>query len=152
MLNIESTNFATVREVNSIFGKYSITPENSVTIVNGMIGFPNISQFAMVMCPHQSLANFVILHSLDDDSLRFLTMPLPNPRLVYREEDYAQILADMQSEEGDLQFFLIVTLHHEKDFVRLTANSQAPIVLSSSTRRGRQYPLSSGNYELQMKI
>lgn len=150
MFNVNKSQQHQEIEVTNIFGSYTINTANSVHFQNGLIGLSQLKNFIISACSHASLNGFLLMHSVEDSEVVFLLMPVASPLSIYREGDVKQAMTDLAGDDG--QFFLIVTMHHEESFIRLTANAKAPIIMDLNNRIAYQYVFNNEDYSLQMKI
>ncbi len=130
------------------FGEMEVRDDQIIHFVNGLKGFEDKTQFAIVNnYDTEDPVPFFWLQSLDDPDLAFvLTVPF-----IFRP-DYAFDLPKETEEalhitkQSELGIYSIVTIPGEiKDF---TYNLMGPIVVNYSTREGDQVVLYNDNFSL----
>ena len=128
---------------NSQLGKLTIDPDKVVTFPEGLIGFEDLTQFAIIDLPEYE--PFQWLLSIDDPDISF---PIISPILVL--EDYAPKISKAETynigqfEDKDLLMYAIVTIRPE--FKRVSANLKGPIIINQVKRLGQQIVLADDRY------
>jgi len=102
-----------------LFGRISVAPEAIISFADGLPGFAEARQFALLAA---AAAGLYWLQSLDEPALAFLLVEL---RLI------GEPVALLDGEQ-----FAIVTLPATDRTA--TANLQAPVMVNRSTQQGRQ--------------
>lgn len=132
MLNI-STKFHGAREINE---------DKILTFQNGLPGFEDETQFVLLELEDTT---FCVLQSVKTTEVAFIIM---NPFEVFPfyEIDLSQdVLDELQLEtEQDVALFVILTIH--EPFEASTANLQAPIVLNTTKKTGKQYIMKTNKF------
>ncbi|MDR2611439.1 MAG: flagellar assembly protein FliW [Deltaproteobacteria bacterium] len=125
------------------FGEMEIPEESVVTVLGGIIGFPDFTRYVLIQRPHD--APFYWLQCLDDPTLALV---LVNPVLF--KDDYAPDLpgnlhAELGAEEGGITLFAIVTIPQGRP-QDMTANLLGPLAMNPATRKARQLVLDDRLY------
>lgn len=125
----------------SRFGGIEVDDQRFLNFANGLLGFPNDREFALIQTGENS--PFYWMQAVHRPELAFVVcdprMFLPDYRVAIKADDLAQIgLADT----GGSQVFVIVNKVDEM----LTANLQGPLVINVATRVGKQLVLSDKRY------
>lgn len=120
-----------------------IPEESVISILGGLIGFPNFVRYVLIQRPHDT--PFYWLQCLDDPSLALV---LINPVLF--KADYDPILPpglkeELGDAEGDITLFAIVTIPQGRP-QDMTANLLGPLAMNPKTRKGRQIVLDDRLY------
>ncbi len=125
------------------FGTVEVDPANVLTFPEGLIGFPDCHEFVVV--------DFEVkddcvrwLQAVSEPSLGFVTL---DPKAVFPDYDPEVCPADLsvlESDPEDLVVLSVVTV--PKDIRKMTANLQAPLVISPKKRCGRQVIVTSPEY------
>lgn len=124
-------------------GAVDATPDSFVTLPEGVLGYEDHREFALVA--PADYAPFRWLLSFSDPDVSF---PLLDARLV--AADYAPTLSGSDRralgavESDALEFYVLAALDTADG--RLTVNLRAPIVVHPATRLGRQVVLSDGRW------
>ncbi|WP_214825393.1 flagellar assembly protein FliW [Exiguobacterium algae] len=138
------------------FGKIEVSENETITFVSEIPGFPESKTFVLI--PYGDELPFWSLQSVDEPSCAFV---VTNP--FWHKADYAFELTDgakdqLGIEEAEhVSVYSIVTLRDP--FETSTINLQAPIVIETKERRGKQvilddaypsrYPLSGEKTEVR---
>ena len=128
-----------MKATTRFFGDIDIADDKVITLEKGMIGFPDLRNFALIFDEEKGLdkSKIMWLQSIDDGDIAF---PVMMPNLV--KEDYnpvvnSEILSPL-GELGDENTFILVTVtvpNNPKDF---TVNLKAPFVINTDNNKGIQ--------------
>ncbi|MCL4515588.1 MAG: flagellar assembly protein FliW [Firmicutes bacterium] len=138
-----------MKVVSSRFGTYEIPEEKIIAFPEGILGFEDEKRY--VILEDGADSPFKWLHAVDDPDLAFIII---DPRLFY--PSYEIVLSKDDGEKLSLQnpedavVYVIVVI--PEDPSQMTANLQAPLVINSQNRIGRQVVLSDNRYSLKHKI
>lgn len=135
-----------------LFGKITIDDDKVIKFQGGIVGFPNLTDFALM---HDS-------ERTDGKGLSFLvslqepafSMPVMDPLLV--KKDYNPTVEDDlliplgKLEQDDMLVLVTVTVPHKIE--EMTVNLMAPIVVNATTRRAAQVILNDGDYPVKYPI
>ena len=125
----------------SRFGQLEVDPDRLITFEDGILGFPNEREFALIQTGEGS--GFYWLQSVDRVDLAFVVC---DPRLFVTDYQVPVKLEDLVCIElknaDDAQIFTIVNKLDDL----LTGNFQGPLVVNVVNRRARQLVLSDKRY------
>lgn len=125
-----------VRIQTPLFGEIEIEQSQIITFEQGLPGFEEEHQF--VLLPLED-SLFMIMQSVASE-LHFV---LVNSFQIFPDYDFDISPGDVEllgvTKEEDVLAYNIVVLH--KEFARSTANLQAPVVINTHTRKGKQIVL-----------
>ncbi len=135
-----------------MFGNIDIAEDKIITMEKGMIGFPNLTKFALIFDEEKKEKAFRImwLQSMDDGEVAF---PVTDP--IYLKEDYAptvndEIIAPLGTITTD-NTYLLVTVTVPKEITEFSVNLKAPIVINTDTNKGAQI-ITEDDYPVKYKI
>jgi len=138
-----------VKLSTSNFGNLSIEKENIITFEQGLLGFEELKQFAIIAV--EECLPFEWLVSLEDPIVAF---PILNPTLFF--SDYKPslskddlVLLDIKKEK-DVEMFCIVTLGKKPEDV--TLNLKGPILINMKNKMGKQVVLIEDYYSLSQQL
>jgi len=127
------------------FGNLSIEKENIITFEQGLLGFEELKQFAIIDV--EECLPFEWLVSVEDPIVAF---PILNPTLFF--SDYKPslskddlVLLDIKK-EIDVEMFCIVMLGKKPEDV--TLNLKGPILINMKNKMGKQIVLTEDFYSL----
>ncbi|HOE91037.1 MAG TPA: flagellar assembly protein FliW [Candidatus Cloacimonadota bacterium] len=131
------------------FGEIEISDETIITFANGILGFPELTNYALINTDDNSPLKW--LQSLDDPTLAFV---VTNPNLFkpdYMIDAYRKDLADIniQSEE-DALILVIVTV--PKDPIKMTANLKGPLLINTKNRLAKQLVIDNNEYNIKHRL
>ena len=131
------------------FGNLSIEKENIITFEQGLLGFEELKQFAIIAV--EECLPFEWLVSLEDPMVAF---PILNPTFFF--SDYKPslskddlVLLDIKKEK-DVEMFCIVTLGKKPEDV--TLNLKGPILINMKNKMGKQVVLAEDYYSLNQLL
>lgn len=131
------------------FGNLSIEKENIITFEQGLLGFEELKQFAIIDV--EECLPFEWLVSVEDPIVAF---PILNPTLFF--SDYKPSLSkdDLVSlnikKEKDVEMFCIATLDKKPENV--TLNLKGPILINMKNKMGKQIVLTEDYYSLNQLL
>jgi len=131
------------------FGNLNIEKENIITFEQGLLGFEELKQFAIIDL--EECLPFEWLVSVEDPIVAF---PILNPTLFF--SDYKPSLSkdDLISlnikKEKDVEMFCIVTLDKKPENV--TLNLKGPILINMKNKMGKQVVLAEDYYSLNQLL
>ncbi len=144
-----------MKAVTRLFGEIEIEDNKIIRLEKGMIGFPELVNFALIFNEEKDVKDTAImwLQSMDDADIAFPVM-IPN----YVKEDYNPTVNDEillpLGELNDENTYILVTVTVPKQVEDFSVNLKAPIVINTDNRRGVQliveddYPVKYKVYEL----
>lgn len=139
-------------EVETRFGKVTISRENPIQFPSGLLGMPEKTGYCLAQFPAKKFERFKLLQSLEDDSLSFITLPVEIDNGIIAKEDILQAAKDLKINADHLGLLMIVSVHREVDGVRLSVNARAPILMDVVKRTAHQYVFASNKYQIRHMI
>lgn len=125
----------------SRFGQLEVNPDRFITFENGILGFPNQRDYALIQTGVGS--GFYWLQSVSTQDLAFVVC---DPRLFVADYQVPVKLDDLGciglTDPNDAQVFIIVNKVDDL----LTGNFQGPLVVNVVNRKARQLVLSDRRY------
>lgn len=144
-----------MKAVTRLFGTIDIADDKIITMERGMIGFPDLTHFALIFDEEKKDKKFKImwLQSMDDGDIAF---PVADP--IQIKEDYKPLVnEEIISPLGEMtedNTYILVTVTVPKKVEDFSINLKAPIVINMDTNRGAQiitedeYPVKYRIYDL----
>lgn len=140
-----------------LFGEIDIAQERIITLKEGIIGFPELRQFALIHDKEKKEKGKIMwLQSMNDAAF---AMPVLNPLEVIpsyhptiSEENY-KMLGKLSSED----IFVLVTITVPKNIQKMSVNLKAPFVINMNNMEGAQiiveddYPVKYMIYDILNK-
>lgn len=141
-----------MKAVTRLFGTIDVADEKIITMERGMIGFPDLTHFALIFDEEKKDKKFKImwLQSMDDGDIAF---PVADP--IQIKEDYKPLvneeiiapLGEMSTENT----YILVTVTVPKKVEDFSINLKAPIVINMDTNKGAQI-ITEDDYPVKYKI
>lgn len=139
------------------FGEIDIEDSKVITLEKGMIGFPDLTHYALIFDEDKGRDEVSIMwfQSLDDGDVAF---PVLNPSWV--KEDYSPTIDGSDHVFGTLtpeNAYILTTVSVPQRVEDFSVNLKAPIIINSDTQKGEQiiveddYPIKFKVYELLKK-
>jgi flagellar assembly factor FliW len=149
ILQANPTGGAMMEVVKSRFGDITISLDKTLLFPRGLLGMPDKSRFALAGFPNPKMQQFMIMQSLDDSDLAFITLPLEKENNIVTASDIQNAASDLQISENSLAVLLIVSVHRGLDQVKLSVNARAPLLIDVERKVGVQYVFSHDLYKVQ---
>lgn len=141
-----------MKAVTRLFGTIDVADDKIITMERGMIGFPNLTHFALIFDEEKKDKKFKImwLQSMDDGDVAF---PVADP--IQIKEDYKplvneEIIAPL-GEMNEENTYILVTVTVPKKVEDFSVNLKAPIVINMDTNKGAQI-ITEDDYPVKFKV
>lgn len=122
------------------FGSFEVPDDRVLRFPSGLLGFPESQQF--VILDHDSEAPFKWLQSVDEPGLAFVILDPAIFHADYQVNIPADALTEIQDEEEAHVAVVVILTIPSDDPGRITANLRGPLVISHTTKLGKQLVLS----------
>ena len=135
-----------------IFGEIDIDDEKILHFTNGIIGFPDLKDFALMYDAEKGeKSNIRWLQSLQEPAF---AMPVLDPLAVkpdYNPEVEDELLKPIGELNPD-EMLVLVTLTVPKDITKMSVNLCAPIVIHTESRKACQIIVDNEKYPVKYMI
>lgn len=134
-----------------VFGEVTIEEDKIITFPGGIIGFPDLTQFALLHDEDDGIATIHWLQSLQEPGF---AMPVMDPLII--KEDYNPEVNDELLEtlgewnQEELLVLVTVTVPHELE--KMTVNLKGPIVINSANKKACQVIVEGEGYKVKFPI
>ena len=121
-----------------IFGEVTIDDQKIIHFENGIIGFPDLTDFALIYDAEKG--NDVGIRWMQSIQEPAFAMPVMDPLLVkedYNPEVEDELLKPLGGLDPD-QLLVLVTVTVPKDLKKMTVNLKGPFVINAETRKACQ--------------
>jgi flagellar assembly factor FliW len=133
------------------FGEIEVDDDKLIKFPAGIIGFPDLTDFALVHDDEKGAGNVHWLQSIQEAGF---AMPVMDPLIVAPE--YNPVIDDdVFGPIGNLmdnEMLILVTLTVPKDIKAMSVNLKGPIVVNATTRKACQVILEDKQYEIKFPI
>lgn len=134
-----------------IFGETDISEDKILTFPKGVIGFPDLTRFALMYDKDKGTHNIQWLQSIDEPAF---AMPVIDP--LHVQEDYNPVVEEDVLEDlkplSNENMLVLVTITVPRDLTHMTANLKGPFIINAETRRGCQVILDDERYQVKYPI
>ena len=141
-----------MRIETKIFGEIDIDEEKILHFTNGIIGFPDLKDFALMYDAEKGeKSNIRWLQSLQEPAF---AMPVLDPLSVkpdYNPEVEDELLKPIGELNPD-EMLVLVTLTVPKDITKMSVNLCAPIVIHTESRKACQIIVDNEKYPVKYMI
>jgi flagellar assembly factor FliW len=137
--------------VTKNFGEIAVDDEKIIHFPAGIIGFPDLTDFALIHDDEKGSGNVHWLQSVQEAGF---AMPIMNPLIVAPEYN-PTVNDDLFSAIGghdEDETLVFVTLTVPKDITAMSVNLKGPIVINGATRKACQVILEDKQYEIKFPI
>ena len=121
-----------------VFGQINIEDDKIITFVNGLVGFPELKDFALIYDTEKSDHRGIQwLQSMQEPDF---AMPVIDPLSLIPdynpqvEDEWLKPLGDLDPEH----LLVLVTVTVPSDLTKMTVNLKGPIVINANTRKASQ--------------
>ena len=135
-----------------VFGEIDIADDKIIEFTGGIIGFPELTQFALIFDEEKGVdAGIRWLQSMQEPGF---AMPVMDPLAVrpdYNPEVEDELLKDL-GELNEENLLVMVTVTVPSDLTKMSVNLRGPIVINSDTRKACQVIVDGDGYEVKYPI
>jgi flagellar assembly factor FliW len=135
--------------IQSRFGEVVVDMAKSLEFPRGLLGMADKLRFALAGFPSEKMQQFMLLQSLDETALSFITLPLPLDNPIVAAKDIYEVSRELQIAEDNLALLLIVSVHRFPTGVKLSVNARAPLFIDSLRKLGVQHVFQHDTYKVQ---
>ena len=137
--------------VTRVFGEIEIDDDKIITFPKGIIGFPELTLFALI---HDSEKGTETIHWLQSLQEPAFAMPVLDPLLVcpdYNPEvddELFKHLGELNPEE----MLVLVTVTVPKDLTQMTVNLKGPVIINAADKKAMQVIVEGDEYQVKFPI
>lgn len=134
-----------------VFGEITIDDEKIIRFPNGIIGFPELTDFALIHDEEKGTDTIHWLQSLQEPAF---AMPVMDPLIVcpdYNPEVDDELLNNI-GEIVPEELLVMVTVTVPKDIKKMTVNLKGPMVINAAQRKATQVIVEGDEYPVKFPI
>ena len=135
-----------------VFGEVDIDPGKIIHFESGIIGFPDLQDFALIHDSEKgNNAGIRWMQSIDEPGF---ALPVMDPLIVaedYNPEVDDEILKPICKIDPE-EILVLVTVTVPKDLKKMSVNLRAPIVINVTERKAVQIILEDDSYKVKFPI
>lgn len=134
-----------------IFGEITIDDDKIIHFPSGIIGFPDLTEFALVHDEEKGAGSIHWLQSMQEPAF---ALPVMDPLLVmpdYNPEVDDELLKNI----GELvpeELLVLVTVTVPSDLTKMTVNLRGPIVINAAEKKACQVIVEGDSYAVKFPI
>ncbi len=135
-----------------VFGEVDIEPSKIIHFENGIVGFPELQDFALIYDLEKgNNAGIRWMQSIQEPAF---ALPVMDPLLVkpeYNPQVDDEVLKPIGNLEPD-ELLVLVTVTVPKDLKLMSVNLRAPLVINVAERKAVQLVLESDEYLVKFPV
>lgn len=133
------------------FGEIEISDEKIIKFPSGIIGFPELTDFALIHDEEQGPGSIHWLQSMQESAF---AMPVMDPLLV--KPDYnPQVDDEILKPIGDIipeELLVLVTVTVPSDLTKMSINLRGPFVINAAEKKAVQVIIDGEDYPVKFPI
>lgn len=134
-----------------VFGEITVDDDKLICFPKGIIGFPDLKDFALI---HDTEKGSDSIHWLQSIQEPAFAMPVMDPLVVcpdYNPEADDELLRNL-GEIGPEDLLVLVTVTIPKDLTQMSVNLKGPIVINAGERKAMQVIVEGDTYQVKFPI
>lgn len=134
-----------------IFGEIEIADEKIIHFPSGIIGFPELTDFALVHDEDKGIGSIHWMQSVQEPAF---AMPVMDPLLV-RPDYNPEVDDELLKPLGDLdpeEMLVMVTVTVPSDLTKMSVNLKGPIVINAAEKKACQVIVEGEDYVVKFPI
>lgn len=135
-----------------IFGEIEIADDKIIVFENGIIGFPDLKNFALIHDEEKGTSTGIrFMQSLDEPNF---AMPVMDPLLVKPDYD-PEVDDELLASAGDISsgnILVLVTATIPGDLTKMSVNLQGPFIINVDEHKACQIIVENGDYPVKFPI
>ncbi len=140
--------------VETRFGTYEFTPQQTVVMPHGLIGFADQQLFGIGNLPAAVPEDFKLLQSLGEPPISFVVMPMSSDEAPIEAADLDEACVAAGFVRGEIHVMFLCTIRPKDngEGIDMWANIRAPILVDLEAQRARQYVLPNSRYSMRQPL
>lgn len=137
--------------VTKVFGEVTIDDDKIIHFPSGIIGFPDLTDFALIHDEEKGIGSIHWLQSMQEPAF---AMPVMDPLLVvpdYNPEVDDELLKKI-GEINPEELLVLVTVTVPSDITKMTVNLKGPIVINAAEKKACQIIVEGDGYAVKYPI
>ena len=134
-----------------VFGEIEIADDKIIHFPSGIIGFPDLTDFALV---HDEEKGIGAIHWLQSIQETAFAMPVMDPLLV-RPNYNPQVDDELLKPIGELvpdELLVLVTVTVPADLTKMSVNLRGPIIINAAEKKACQVIIDGDDYAVKFPI
>lgn len=134
-----------------VFGEIEIADDKIIHFPSGIIGFPDLTDFALVHDEEKGIGAIHWLQSIQEPAF---AMPVMDPLLV-RPNYNPQVDDELLKPIGELvpdELLVLVTVTVPADLTKMSVNLRGPIIVNAAEKKACQVIIDGDDYAVKFPI
>lgn len=134
-----------------VFGEITIDDEKIIHFPNGIIGFPELTDFALIHDEEKGTDTIHWMQSLQEPAF---AMPVMDPLIVCPDYN-PEVDDELLNSIGEIvpeELLVMVTVTVPKDIKKMTVNLKGPMVINAAQRKATQVIVEGDEYPVKFPI
>ncbi len=134
-----------------VFGEIEIADDKIIHFPSGIIGFPDLTDFALVHDEEKGIGAIHWLQSIQEPAF---AMPVMDPLLV-RPNYNPQVDDELLKPIGELvpdELLVLVTVTVPADLTKMSVNLRGPIIINAAEKKACQVIIDGDDYAVKFPI
>lgn len=134
-----------------VFGEIIIDDDKIIHFPNGIIGFPDLTEFTLIHDEEKGTDSIHWLQSLQEPAF---AMPVMDPLIVCpdynpeADDELFNILGEIKPDE----LLVLVTVTVPSDITKMSVNLKGPMIINVSEKKGLQIIVEGDEYQVKFPI
>ena len=137
--------------MTKVFGEITIDDDRIITFPKGIIGFPDLTEFALL---HDSEKGSDSIHWLQSIQEPGFAMPVMDP-LIVRPDYNPEVDDELLKHLGELheeELLVLVTVTVPRDLTQMSVNLKGPVIIDAIGRKATQVIVEGDEYQVKFPI
>ncbi len=137
--------------ITKVFGEITIDDEKIIHFPSGIIGFPDLTEFALIHDEEKGPGSIHWLQSMQEPAF---AMPIMDPLLVMPDYN-PEVDDDLLKKIGELvpeELLVLVTVTVPSDPTKMTVNLKGPIIINAAEKKACQMIVEGEGYVVKYPI
>ena len=137
--------------LTKLFGEITIDDDKIIQFPNGIIGFPDLTEFTLVHDEDKGTESIHWLQSIQEPAF---AMPVMDPLIVYPDynpevdDELLGVIGEIVPEE----LLVLVTVTVPKDLTKMSVNLKGPIIINAVEKKALQVIVEGDEYQVKFPI
>lgn len=140
-----------MKVITKVFGEITLDDEKIITFPQGIVGFPDLTEFALIHDTEKGSDSIHWLQSLQETAF---AMPVLDPLIVCPDYN-PEVDDELLKQIGDLtseDMLVLVTVTVPKDLTKMSVNLKGPIIINAAERKAVQVIVDGDDYQVKFPI
>ena len=140
-----------MKVTTKIFGEITIDDDKIITFPQGIVGFPDLTEFALL---HDSEKGSDAIHWLQSLQETSFAMPVMDPLIVcpdYNPEVDDELLKHIGELDPE-ELLVLVTMTVPKDITKMSVNLKGPVIINAAQKKAAQVIIEGDEYQVKFPI